>query len=91
MGTAVQIVFKILSNSFSSLTQKRVSISTQTFFQETLDDIDKNGDGRISIDEYIGDMYHMTGDPENEPDWVNYFSKREHLYTELGIKSNGIQ
>lgn len=38
--------------------------------QETLDDIDKNGDGKISLDEYIGDMYHSTGDLENEPDWV---------------------
>ena len=43
--------------------------------QETLDDIDKNADGKISIDEYIGDMYHSTGDVENEPDWVK--SERE--------------
>jgi hypothetical protein len=41
-----------------------------TIIQETLDDIDKNGDGKISIDEYIGDMYHSTGDLDSEPDWV---------------------
>jgi hypothetical protein len=35
-----------------------------------LDDIDKNGDGKISITEYIGDMYEFTGDLDSEPDWV---------------------
>ena len=35
-----------------------------------MDDIDKNGDGKISIDEYIGDMYHSTEDLDSEPDWV---------------------
>ena len=40
-------------------------------FQETLDDIDKDGDGRISMDEYINDMYSTSGgDAESEPDWV---------------------
>merc|ERR1712050_375191 len=28
--------------------------------QETLEDIDKDGDGHVNIDEYIGDMYRDT-------------------------------
>lgn len=36
---------------------------------ETLDDIDKDGDGKISIEEYIGDMFKAE-DPDSEPDWV---------------------
>ena len=44
--------------------------------QETLEDIDKDGDGQISIDEYIGDMYRGD-DGENEPDWVK--SEREQF------------
>ncbi|KAK6191750.1 hypothetical protein SNE40_003354 [Patella caerulea] len=37
---------------------------------ETLEDIDKDKDGFISVEEYIGDMLsdHKKGDPE--PDWV---------------------
>ncbi|XP_017773059.1 PREDICTED: calumenin [Nicrophorus vespilloides] len=43
---------------------------------ETMEDIDKDGDGRISLAEYIGDMYRHDGDDdqqqqeENEPEWV---------------------
>lgn len=37
---------------------------------ETLEDIDKNKDGKLSVDEYIGDMFRSTGDAEEEPDWV---------------------
>lgn len=36
---------------------------------ETIEDIDGDKDGKISIDEYIGDMYQGIPD-ENEPDWV---------------------
>ncbi|KAI1888173.1 hypothetical protein AGOR_G00182300 [Albula goreensis] len=36
---------------------------------ETMEDIDKNGDGFIDLEEYIGDMYNHEGDPE-EPEWV---------------------
>lgn len=35
---------------------------------ETMEDIDKDKNGLISIHEYIGDMYHGGGD--DEPDWV---------------------
>jgi len=37
---------------------------------ETLDDIDKDGDGKISLEEYIGDMFRGDGDESTEPDWV---------------------
>lgn len=37
---------------------------------ETLEDIDKDKDGKISLDEYIGDMYGGSGNTEDEPDWV---------------------
>ncbi|XP_011296835.1 calumenin [Fopius arisanus] len=36
--------------------------------EETLEDIDKDGDGKISLAEYIGDMYR--GSDEEEPEWV---------------------
>jgi len=37
---------------------------------ETLDDIDKDGDGLISLEEYVGDMFRGDGDESTEPDWV---------------------
>ncbi|XP_028025995.1 calumenin [Bombyx mandarina] len=38
---------------------------------ETLEDIDKDQDGKVSLDEYIGDMYKPEdGEDEEEPDWV---------------------
>jgi len=36
---------------------------------ETIEDIDRDGDKRISLEEYIGDMWHEE-DPGDEPDWV---------------------
>lgn len=36
---------------------------------ETMEDIDKDKDGKISIGEYIGDMYSSEGE-EEEPEWV---------------------
>lgn len=36
---------------------------------ETMEDIDKDKDGRISLNEYIADMYRGT-EGEPEPDWV---------------------
>lgn len=38
--------------------------------QETFDDLDKDKDGKISVDEYIGDMYRPSEDDEEEPEWV---------------------
>ncbi|KAG7156579.1 Calumenin-like [Homarus americanus] len=37
---------------------------------ETMEDIDKDKDGKISLKEYIGDMYR-GGDDEFEPAWVS--------------------
>ncbi|XP_068590163.1 calumenin-A [Cebidichthys violaceus] len=37
--------------------------------QETMEDIDKNGDGFIDLTEYIGDM-HTSETGEEEPEWV---------------------
>nr|XP_020649668.1 reticulocalbin-3 isoform X2 [Pogona vitticeps] len=36
---------------------------------ETIEDIDKNGDGFVEVDEYLGDMYSPQ-DGEPEPSWV---------------------
>ncbi|XP_066999758.2 calumenin-B isoform X2 [Anabrus simplex] len=36
---------------------------------ETMEDIDKDKDGKISLSEYIGDMYRGS-EGEEEPDWV---------------------
>ncbi|XP_061917177.1 calumenin-B [Entelurus aequoreus] len=36
---------------------------------ETMEDIDKNGDGLIDLDEYIGDMYNQDS-AGTEPEWV---------------------
>ncbi|GFY57945.1 calumenin-B [Trichonephila inaurata madagascariensis] len=44
---------------------------------ETIEDIDKDGDGKISIQEYIGDMY--SGGEEDEPEWVK--NEREQFET----------
>lgn len=37
---------------------------------ETLEDIDKDNDGKVSVDEYIGDMYPGSEDGKEEPEWV---------------------
>ncbi|KAG6458346.1 hypothetical protein O3G_MSEX010816, partial [Manduca sexta] len=38
---------------------------------ETLEDIDKDKDGKVSLEEYIGDMYKPEdGEDDEEPDWV---------------------
>eukprot|EP00069_Balaena_mysticetus_P021975 bmy_14117T0 len=37
--------------------------------QETMEDIDKNADGFIDLEEYIGDMYSHDGNAD-EPEWV---------------------
>jgi len=37
---------------------------------ETLEDIDKDGDGKINVEEYIGDMYREGEEGSEEPDWV---------------------
>lgn len=39
---------------------------------ETVDDIDKDNDGRVSVEEYIGDMYRASDEQEEEPEWVKH-------------------
>lgn len=39
---------------------------------ETVEDIDKDDDGKVSVEEYIGDMYRATDDGDDEPDWVKH-------------------
>ncbi|KAL3266410.1 hypothetical protein HHI36_010586 [Cryptolaemus montrouzieri] len=46
--------------------------------QETMEDIDKDNDGKVSLKEYIGDMY-SGHDDEEEPDWVK--SEKEQFNT----------
>ncbi|KAF6027535.1 calu [Bugula neritina] len=62
--------------------------------KETLDDLDKNKDGRISIDEYIVDMWPDMG-KETEPEWVTtereHFEKWRDLNKDGFLDSNEIQ
>jgi len=44
---------------------------------ETLEDIDKDGDGKVNMEEYIGDMYKDEDVEDQEPDWV--VSEREQF------------
>lgn len=44
--------------------------------KETIQDIDKNGDGRIDLEEYIGDMYTPESG-ESEPEWLQ--TERKHF------------
>lgn len=48
--------------------------------EETLDDIDKDKDGKISLEEYIGDMYTGGGDDDDDedPDWVKNEKNQFH-------------
>lgn len=51
---------------------------------ETLEDIDKNHDGKVAVDEYIGDMYRGGEEGEEEPQWVKHeretFEKFRYLW-----------
>ncbi|XP_068611245.1 calumenin-A isoform X2 [Brachionichthys hirsutus] len=52
--------------------------------QETIEDVDKNGDGLIDLQEYIGDMY-LSEDDEDEPDWV---TKERQQFAEFRDKND---
>lgn len=47
--------------------------------QETLEDLDKNGDGAIDQSEYIADMYHEADSNGEEPEWLKI--EIEHFKT----------
>jgi len=54
---------------------------------ETIEDIDKDGDGNISLDEYIKDLYR--GEPgDEEPDWVE--SERQSFRTYRDKNGDGM-
>lgn len=55
--------------------------------QETTEDLDKDKDGKISVDEYIGDMYRPSGPNEVEPEWV--LSERESFSKHRDIDGDG--
>jgi Ca2+-binding EF-hand superfamily protein len=47
--------------------------------EETLEDLDKNGDGFVDEDEYIGDMYKPEHPDEEPPEWLEV--EKEHFKT----------
>lgn len=53
---------------------------------ETLEDIDKNGDGHVDEDEYVADMFsHEDGGPE--PDWIK--TEREQFSDFRDLNKDG--
>ncbi|XP_078511417.1 reticulocalbin-3 isoform X2 [Lissotriton helveticus] len=54
--------------------------------KETIEDIDKNGDGFVDVNEYIGDMYSTESD-EPEPDWVK--SERQQFSDFRDLNKDG--
>ncbi|KAI7803376.1 reticulocalbin-3 isoform X2 [Triplophysa rosa] len=54
--------------------------------QETIEDIDKNGDKKIDLQEYIGDMFNAE-DGENEPDWVT--TEKKHFSDFRDVNKDG--
>ncbi|XP_062131841.1 calumenin-B [Drosophila sulfurigaster albostrigata] len=55
--------------------------------QETTDDLDKDKDGKISVDEYIGDMYRPSEANEEEPEWV--LAEREAFTKHRDLDGDG--
>ncbi|CAL8283054.1 unnamed protein product [Boreogadus saida] len=54
--------------------------------KETMDDIDQNGDGKVDINEYIGDMFSPENG-EKEPQWV--LTERQHFHQIRDENKNG--
>ncbi|XP_043603684.1 calumenin [Bombus pyrosoma] len=46
---------------------------------ETMEDVDKDGDGKVSLSEYIGDMYDGA-EGEEEPEWVKNEKEQFSMY-----------
>ncbi|XP_075047426.1 calumenin-like isoform X2 [Mixophyes fleayi] len=53
---------------------------------ETIEDIDKNGDGVVDVDEYISDMYTPETD-EPEPEWVK--TERQQFKDHRDLNKDG--
>ncbi|XP_076472167.1 calumenin-like isoform X2 [Babylonia areolata] len=47
---------------------------------ETIEDIDKDKDGMIDLEEYIADMWPNRENADEEPDWVKSERKQFHTY-----------
>ncbi|KAM9780127.1 reticulocalbin-3 [Neosynchiropus ocellatus] len=54
--------------------------------QETIEDIDRDGDGKINLSEYIGDMF-TPEEGESEPDWVQ--TERKHFVEFRDVNKDG--
>ncbi|XP_034937858.1 calumenin-A [Chelonus insularis] len=54
---------------------------------ETLEDIDKDGDGKVSLSEYIDDMYRPEEEEGEEPEWVK--NEREQFSNYRDKDGNG--
>jgi len=60
---------------------EEVSYMKEVIIQETMDDMDTDHDGKISINEYLNDLW--KGPAEEEPDWVKeerktFSEQRDH-------------
>lgn len=54
---------------------------------ETVEDLDKDKDGKVSLNEYISDMYQADEDGGEEPEWVK--NEREQFETYRDTNKNG--
>lgn len=54
---------------------------------ETIEDIDKDKDGKVSVEEYIGDMYRQSEPDEEEPEWVK--NERESFTKHRDLDGDG--
>lgn len=47
---------------------------------ETIEDLDKNNDGVLSLEEYINDLWPRGSDDEEEPEWLKTEKEQFHLH-----------
>ncbi|XP_014672656.1 PREDICTED: calumenin-A-like [Priapulus caudatus] len=55
--------------------------------QETMDDVDKDQDGFISVGEYLGDFSQKDENGDVEPEWLE--TERQHFYSFRDKNQNG--